>query len=367
MNLDAFYDKDADFLIKRVGPKFIPIFEEGHNQEEKRAIYRYIFSRKPKKLPPSIKNRLINLYDPLADRSRRFPDGLRWCLNTYVGCENNCGYCYVNGYSQELVGISPHPKANFIKNLNRDLQALKDLYVPPAPLHISNSTDCLQEALEKKNRHTLFLLQKIMEHRTQFTSIVILTKNPRFLCTDPYLSIIRELKMTPFTVQVTCAYWNDKARAFYESKAPDVHNRLRAVRFLSENGIEVELRIDPLFPSSRISEATRLHKPLSHYSIPEAQSHEDIVNLVTFAKDSGVKTVIAKPLKVPISNKAKRCKDWFGIIYSDASPNNRRKTIGGSWRLPENYQKALVSTVSDICTKQGIQFKHCMHDVLTRK
>jgi hypothetical protein len=67
MNLDAYYDKDADFLITKVDTKFSPIFEGGHNQEEKRASYRYTFSRKPKKLPPSIKNRLINLYDPLTE------------------------------------------------------------------------------------------------------------------------------------------------------------------------------------------------------------------------------------------------------------------------------------------------------------
>lgn len=49
---------------------------------------------------------------PMADRARRFLDGLRWCRNVYVGCEHNCGYCYVNGYNPEAVGIHPHPKTN---------------------------------------------------------------------------------------------------------------------------------------------------------------------------------------------------------------------------------------------------------------
>jgi deoxyribose-phosphate aldolase len=43
---------------------------------------------------------------------------------------------------------------------------------------------------------------------------------------------------------------------------------------------------------------------LTHYSIPEAQTEEDIIQLVHFAKEAGAKAVIARPLKVPISKKA---------------------------------------------------------------
>ena len=367
MNLDAMIDMEADLLIREVDAKFKPIFEKKEfSEDEKRAIYRYLFSRKPQKLPPSLKNRLINLYDPLADRSTRFPDGLRFCINVYVGCEHNCPYCYVNGYSQESVGISPHQKKDFEKNLSKDLQSLRSLGVPASPLHMSNSTDPLQKTLEKKHSNTLIALQKLREHRSQFTSITILTKNPAILCTEPYLSIIKDGGMKLFTVQITCAYWDDNVRAFYEPKAPDIHERLHALKFLAENGVDVELRIDPLFPSSRIPETIRLHKPLYHYSLPEAQSHEDISNLVRFAKKSGAKAVISKPLKVPFSKRAQRCKDLFSIIYKDASGKGKRKTVGGTWRLPDNYQKALMSTVSDICAREGIPFKHCMVDVLGR-
>ena len=109
LNLDAFIDQDADILIQKVESKTARIFE-GFQPGQQRAIYRYQFPRKPQKLPPSMKSRVINLYDPMANRTHKFPDGLRWCANIYVGCYHNCGYCYVNGYSQNNVGISPHPK-----------------------------------------------------------------------------------------------------------------------------------------------------------------------------------------------------------------------------------------------------------------
>jgi DNA repair photolyase len=367
INLDAFNDSDADVLIRNVNPRHGPIFERGrYSDYEKRAIYRYLFSRRPRKLPPSLKHRLINLHDPIADRSGRFPDGLRWCLNVYVGCDHNCGYCYVNGYSQEGVGTSPHPKVEYKRKLLEDLDALRSLGVPKTPLHMSNSTDPLQENLEKGHRHTLYSLQKIQENRSLFSSLVMLTKNPGMLCEEPYLSLIASAEMQPFTLQVTCAFWNDESRAFYEPHAPNVQGRLEAIKVLAGDGIDVELRIDPLFPASRFEDGIRGHKPLPDYAIPEAQSREDIVNLVRFAREAGATAIIVSVLKIPIGRSSYQCKEWFKDIYRDSNPDQKRKVRSASWRLPAQYERALISEVAEICTRKGIAFKHCMQDVLSR-
>lgn len=249
----------------------------------------------------------------------------------------------------------------------KDIQDLRNLKVPSSPLHMSNSTDPLQAGLEQNHRHTLLTLQQTMNNRNLFTSIVILTKNPSILLNKDYLSIIAEPKMKPFTVQVTCAFWRDEIRSFYEPAAPTIKDRLKAIQKLVKLGINVELRIDPLFPSARVGNNIRMHKPLSEYGIPEAQTMDDIQALVKFAKESGVSSIIAKPLKVPISKKAQRCKDWFKIIYRDANYGKGGTVRGGSWRLPEIYQKALLSTVHRTCDSIGVNFKHCMHDVMTRK
>jgi len=196
---------------------------------------------------------------------------------------------------------------------------------------------------------------------------VILTKNPEMLCEEPYLSTIRSQQIKTLTVQVSCAFWRDEARSFYEPKAPSVGKRLDAIKSLAREGVDVELRIDPLFPSARISRELRIHNDLTDYGIPEAQTQDDIEQLVCFAKEIGAKAVIAKPLKVPISNNAQRCKDWFVELYRHAWPSGRRTVSGGSWRLPPIYQEALVSSVQDICLKAGIEFRHCKHDVATRK
>lgn len=368
MNLegyDAWVDEDCDALIDGVEERFAPIFRD-YGIVEKRAVYRYHFARRPKKSPPSLKNRLVSLYDPRADRSRRFPDGLRWCLNVYVGCAHNCSYCYVNGYSHESVGMSPRAKRDYEKRLRRDLLDLRTLGVPRVPLHLSNSTDPLQETLELKYRHTLSALQHIQRERDLFSQVVILTKNPGLLCTEVCSPLLSEGRLEPLTVQVSCAFWRDEARQFFEPQAPTVQSRLRAMEHLAARGIRVELRIDPLFPASRISETVRAHKPLPYYGLPETQTDDDLVRLVRLAHETGVAAIVAKPLKVPVSGKATRCKTWFKNLYAEAG-GGRRQAHGGSWRLPHEYQHALIASLAAICVREGVPFKSCIHDVLSRR
>lgn len=368
LNLDSYKDSDCDLLIQNVARKFAPVFlKNNYTTQEKRAVYRYFFSRRPKKLPPSLKNRLLNLYDPLADRTKRFPDGLRFCLNVYVGCEHACKYCYVNGYSQESIGHSPHAKSDFRKNLVKDMNECKNFAVPVAPLHLSNSTDICQESLETKHRNTLFALNKISEFRSLFSSVVLLTKNPKILCSREYLSLLNMQSMGPVVVQVTCAFWRDEVRKFYEPDAPTVENRLQSIRFLIENGIDIEMRIDPLFPSSELEDEERSHRPFGDYSLPEAQSRDDLIHLVQSAKESGIKTIIGKPLKIPVSNQAEKAKNMFGELFRESFPGRNRTVQGGSWRLPENYQQSILLTAAAICKREGIRFKFCKHDLLTRK
>ena len=366
MLFDSFKNVDCDELISKVSKKQMPIFLK-YRQEEQRSIYRYLFSRRPKGETPSLKNRLIGLYNPMADRTCRFSDGLRFCVNVYTGCSHNCIYCYVNAYSPQNVGVAFNPKKDFERKFLADINELSRLEVPSAPLHMSNSTDPLQENLESRYGHTLYALEKIRDSRDLFTSVVILTKNPSLLCDEPYLSIISNRSFQPFTVQVSCAFWRDDVRRFFELNAPSVENRLSAINTLVKNGVNVELRLDPLFPSARIDENIRLHRALPFYSIPEAQTESDIKSLIRFASNTGAKAVVGSVLKVAVSKRAQLCKECFAQIYSDASPRGLRSARGGSWRLPTDYQKELLSSVAGVCAEEGIAFKHCKHDVLNRK
>ena len=305
---DAIYDGDCDALIQGVASRFQPIFYR-YNEEERRAVYRYLFSQRPMKSPPSLLSRLIRLYNSMADRSRHFPDELRWCLNSYVGC----GYCHVNGYSQEGVGNSPHPKQDFKAQFDRDLESIRELGVPIVPLHISNSTDPLLPCLEKQHRHTLFALTRLVAHQDRFSSVVLLTQYPGLLVTDPYKRVITRLKR--FTVQVICAFWQEQSHRFWEPTAPPIKQRLAVLRELARSGIAIDLRVDSLFPVTRIDEETRYHS-LPEFGLAVAQSPENLKRLVRSASELEAKIVLSV-LNVPISNEAEQSKERFGHFYTD--------------------------------------------------
>ncbi|MGR3218696.1 MAG: hypothetical protein ACUZ8H_02615 [Candidatus Anammoxibacter sp.] len=368
LNLNSVNDADADVLISSVAEKYKPIFtKQNYTANQKRAIYRYFFSQRPHKLPPSLKNRLVNLYDPLADRTKRFPDGLRLCINMYVGCEHSCGYCYVNGYSRNEMSFSPHIKQKFKEKLVKDMDDIENLCLPKVPLHLSNSTDICQQKLENTHKHTLFTLMQIDKKRDLFSSVVLLTKNPSILCKEEYLSLLKKESMKPVTIQISCAFYRDEVRKFFEPDAPDIHDRLAALKTLCENGVNTELRIDPIFPSSEIATHIRKHLPLGEYRIPEAQAYDDLAGLVQSAKKSGVNTVISKPLKIPISGNSEQAKQWFVALYKDANPKYKGIVRGGSYRFPDEYQAALMLRVKNICDNENVTFKYCKHDVLTRR
>jgi DNA repair photolyase len=363
---DAARDEDADFLIGKVSVKFSRVFGDARfDGRQRRAIYRYLFARGPQKVPPSLRSRVLCLYDPLADRSTRFPDGLRWCTNVYVGCAHGCGYCYVNGYLKEEVGGAPHPKLAFREGFLRDLSDLEGLGVPAAPLHLSNSTDPLQSRLETEHGDCLFALREVARRRSRFTSLTVLTKNPKLLCEAPYRELISAAAFQPFTVQVSCAFWRDEPRAFYEPDAPSVADRLAAIERLAKAGVAVELRVDPLFPATGIDPAVRRHGSLATYGLPKAQTRDDLEALAHFANSAGVQALVAKPLKVVVRGHGARAKGWFGRLYADAG-GGQRTMRGGSWRLPESYQKALLARLQEASDGYGVPVRHCVHDVLQR-
>ena len=190
--------------------------------------------------------RVIKWYCPFADQ-RQFPSGHRYCINVYTGCEHDCQYCYATGY----VTAQPNCKNRFRHDLCKDLESLEAYDVPPAPVHLSNSTDPLQP-LEQEHRHTLFALERLVEHRNRFTTVALLTKNPAVLVDDRYVHVLHRLNelppdhprrpwfdaqgCPPLRVECSLAFYNDEHRRLLDPAAPSVESRMAATPFSAERG-----------------------------------------------------------------------------------------------------------------------------------
>ena len=246
-------------LAQRIHPKYRPAFDKLSDSDRAAVALYFLPHASEKDVLEVTRPRVIKWYCPFADQ-REFPSGHRYCINVYTGCEHECQYCYATGY----VAAEPNCKNRFRQDLCKDLEALEAYDVPPAPVHLSNSTDPLQP-LEEQHRHTLFVLEKLAEHRNRFTTVTLLTKNPAVLMDDRYVQVLHRLSelppdhprrawfdakgYPPLRVECSLAFFNDEHRRLLDPAAPSVESRMEALRFLRKEGLPVFLRIDPLVPT----------------------------------------------------------------------------------------------------------------------
>jgi DNA repair photolyase len=361
-------------LAQRVHPKYRPVFDKLTERDRAAVALYFLPHASEKNVLEVTRPRVIKWYCPFADQ-REFPSGHRYCINVYTGCEHRCQYCYATGY----IAAEPNCKNRFRHELCKDLEALQAHDVPPAPVHLSNSTDPLQP-LEEQHRHTLFVLERLAEHRNRFTSVTLLTKNPAVLMDARYVQVLHRLndlppdhsrralfgtkRHPPLRVECSLAFFNDEHRRLFDPAAPSVESRMEALRFLRKEGLPVFLRIDPLFPRDPLGEG----KTMADFGLPDVQSIRDLEGLVSFNRELAAGHIIYSVAKItrpkqgalaPLMERMKR-------LYQHLSAGQRLVFRGGSWRLPENVATALVfRPFLDLCLRYSIPAKPCKMNLIT--
>ncbi len=185
------WDVDTESLIRRVHPKFKPAWDRC-SPADQRALALYFLPHNSRKdvLEPT-RPRVVKWYCPFAAQCD-FPSGHRYCINVYTGCAHACEYCYARAYEPDGAAT----KQNFARLLAKDLEDLEVFDVPPAPVHMSNSTDPFQP-LENAAGHMRLALEHILRHRHRFTTVTILTKNPLLPVQQGYLDLFQALGTLP--------------------------------------------------------------------------------------------------------------------------------------------------------------------------
>lgn len=363
-------------IVSRIDQKFRPVWEP-LPPKQRAALARYFLPHRSTKesLAPT-RPRLIKWYCPFAGQST-FPSGHRYCINTYTGCAHRCRYCYAAGYEPD----EPGAKREFASNLAKDLADLERFDVPPAPVHLSNSTDPFQQDLEGRFGHTKLAIEGLLAHRRRFSTVTVLTKNPGLAARQDYAWILAALGTPPadhpaagrwktanapaVQVEVSLAFWREEARAFWDPGAPTVAERIAGIHALREAGIPVVLRIDPLFPRSPLPSSPRRY--LSDFGLVEAQTVEDLENLVGFAKTNGLRHVVYSPVKIvqPRRNKMGPEMSRLLDVYRAIAWPEKAVWRGGSWRLPSSVaERNVTEPFLNICRRTGVIAKFCMRNLV---
>jgi DNA repair photolyase len=360
-------------LAARVHLKYRPVFDE-MNEKDRAAVALYFVPHGSKKDSLEVtRPRVVKWYCPFADQ-REFPSGHRYSINVYTGCEHRCQYCYVTGYSNR----QPDCKNRFRQDLCRDLEALEAFDVPPAPVHLSNSTDALQP-LEQSHRHALFTLQKLAEHRNRFTTVTLLTKNPAALTHERYIHQLRRLNMLPtdhpkrswfdktglppLRLEISLAFFNDEHRRLLDPAAPSVESRMEAIRQLRNEELPVFLRIDPLFPRDPLGGG----KTMADFGLPDLQPMDDLESLIRFAQEVGIQGIVYSVAKItrpqqgdlpPLIEQMKHA--YQHLAQRQIAPHQRLVFRGGSWRLPESAaNQEIVEPFLQLCGRYSMPVKAC--------
>jgi len=361
--------------LARIDAKYRPVWE-GRSPEEQRALCLYFLphnSDKPTLAPT--RPRLIKWYCPFASQSS-FPTGHRYCINVYAGCGHGCFYCYAAGYEP----LEPAAKRDYPRLLVKDLEDLERFDVPPAPVHLSNSTDPFQP-LEARLGHTKLALEGILAHRRRFTTVTLLTKNPSLAAREDYVQVLRALGEVhgshPFTacwkgsgqpavqVEVSLAFWRDAARGFWDPHAPPVAQRLEGVRALRAAGLPVVLRIDPLLPRSPLPPEST-HK-MEDFGLVEAQTMEDLENLVAFSKEVGVRHVVYSPARIVLPRRRPMAPAMHSLlkVYQLLSAPEKLLWGRGCWRLPHDLAvRRITEPFLSICQRVEVTAKFCMKNLV---
>jgi DNA repair photolyase len=243
---------------------------------------------------------------------------------------------------------------------------------------VSNSTDPLQP-LEDERRDTLFTLEQLARRRHRFTSVTLLTKNPAALTDERYLRVLHRLNalppdhpraarfqsqaQPPLRVECSLAFFDDAHRRLLDPAAPSVESRLAAIRFLREENIPVNLRIDPLFPRDPLPDG----RTMAEFGLPDVQSLADLESLVRFCRETGVTCVVYSMAKItrprvarlpPLMEKMRR-------VYEHLSPDQSPAFRGGAWRLPDAIAaERVVRPFLDLCRRHAIEARPCRANLL---
>ena len=263
--------------------------------------------------------------------------------------------------------------------LLKDMADLERFDVPPAPIHLSNSTDPFQP-MEARAGHTRLALEQILAHRRRFTSVVILTKNPKLAVELGCVDLFRQLGLLgqdhpnysrfartgapALLVEVSIAFWRESPRQAYDPGAPGIGERMEGIRLLRRAGIPVALRIDPLFPREPL--LNNSGRTYGDFGLCEPQTLDDLERLVAFAKKTDAYRVVYSPAKIvqprtrPLSQKMRSMRSLYQCV---AAPQ-RLVFRGGSWRLPSERQSAVMGPLLDLCRGHGVPAKCCTQNLV---
>ncbi|RLG56649.1 MAG: radical SAM protein [Hadesarchaea archaeon] len=264
---------------------------------------------------------VIREFDPWNDPLCTCPK--KFGLNPYTGCCYQCVYCYITSYIPRA--FECRPKENLLSRMKRDLKRIDHSHV----ISMSNSSDPYPP-IESNFKLTRSCLEVFLRERFP---VQIMTKSDLVVRDIDLLSKMR------CTVSFTVTTLDKKLSSMLEPNAPPPDRRLKAMKKLSDAGIPVTSRLDPIIPGLNDSE---------------------IEQVVDAMAAHGAAHVTSSTFK-PRADSWNRVKNVFPEVASKLHHLYfvEGKLHHNSWYLPKTFRITLLSRVKKACDKNSITFASC--------
>lgn len=263
---------------------------------------------------------------PLITRFDPWRSGLCTCppklsFNPYTGCDHECLYCYATSYIPNHRTL--RNKKSLLPTLRREISRVNGEI-----LAMSSSSDPYPtvEAELGLTRQCLKIVGLSSCRLQVFTKSDIVARDADLL------------SQIPCTVAVTITTGEDQLAAIIEPKAPAPSKRLKAIETLTEHGIPVIVRVDPIIPTL----------------------NDNPVTLIRALAELGVKHITSSTYKVKADN-------WMRL--TQALPETAEKlrplyyaqgeTQAGNRLLPMEVRVKLMKNIRSLAQAHGMQFGAC--------
>ncbi len=263
---------------------------------------------------------IIRPFDPWRNQLCTCPAKLS--LNPYTGCQHGCLYCYASSYIPRFSEC--RPKVDLLSRLEKEAAKIK----PGSIVAMSNSSDPypLMEKELRISRGCLMILKK------RNCRVQVVTKSDLVVDDADLLAGMKA------TVAITITTLKDSISRRLEPGAALPEKRLEALTCLTESGVPVSVRIDPVIPGINDSE---------------------IEDLVCASSQAGARHITSSTYKARPGNMKKissafpEAGEALEILFQ------RGSRMPGSLYLPVDVRRSLMQRVKDNALKVGITFSTC--------
>jgi DNA repair photolyase len=263
---------------------------------------------------------------PLISRFDPWRSGLCTCppklsFNPYTGCDHECLYCYATSYIPNHRTL--RTKKSLLPTLRREISRLNG-----EVLAMSTSSDPYPtvEVELGLTRQCLKIIEQSSCRLQIFTKSNIVARDADLL------------SQMPCTVALTIITDDDQLASIIEPKAPAPSKRLKTVETLTQHGIPVIVRVDPIIPTLNDNPTT----------------------LIRTLAELGVKHITSSTYKLKADN-------WMRLTQTIPETAEKLRPLyyqqgessAGNRLLPKELRFKLMKNIRDQAEAHGIRFGTC--------